>query len=308
MAIKAGLDPDIAVQLVTLNPARHMRLTPWVGSIAPGRYADLVLVDDVAAVSIRAVWADGRQVSEGATYTGPLPRIDWPDWATRTVKIDRAMTAEDFAIPAPGDGPTAQAALLRPFHWHDDFITMALPVSGGVVQRDPARNVTKFAMVDRFSGQGQTARMFWLGCGPRTPDTALAASLGHDKHNIWVTGSSDAAMAQAVNALRDIQGGWALVTAGQVTTVRYEVGGLMTARPAAELDAEMQALYAAAEQVDWMYEPTFTPRWWPGFPERLAFATLTCAPWRWVLVAPSPLAPLGFVNVTTNGQTHPVVW
>ena len=92
-----------------------------------------------------------------------------------------------------------------------------------------------------------------------------------------------------------------------VATVRYEVGGLMTCRPAHELDAEMQALYREGESIDWMYEPTFSPRWWPGFPERLAFATLTCAPWRWVLVAPSPLAPEGFVNVAT-GQTHPIVW
>jgi adenine deaminase len=56
-----------------------------------------------------------------------------------------------------------------------------------------------------------------------------------------------------------------------------------------------------------MYEPTFRPRWNPGFPERLMFATLTCAPWTWVLVAPSPLAPEGFVNVST-GEVHPIVW
>jgi adenine deaminase len=69
----------------------------------------------------------------------------------------------------------------------------------------------------------------------------------------------------------------------------------------------MQALYAAGATVAWMYEPSFHPRWGPGFPERLAFATLTCAPWRWVLVAPNPMAPDGFVNVAT-GATHPVVF
>ncbi len=308
LAIENGLAPEIAIQLVTINPARHMRLTPWVGSIAPGRYGDVVLLDDVEKLSIAQVWADGKQVSEKSGYIGPLPRIDWPDWATKTVNIQRQLTAGDFAIIAPAGRETVQAALLRPFHWADEFITTELPVVDGHVQRDSDRNITKFAIVDRFSGEGKTARMFWLGTGPKTPDTALASSLGHDKHNIWVTGSSDAAMAQAVNALHDIQGGWALVREGKlVATVRYEIGGLMTARPAAALDAEMQALYAEGAKVEWMYEPTFSPRWWPGFPERLAFATLTCAPWRWVLVAPSPLAPQGFVNVQT-GETHPVVW
>ena len=308
VAIKAGLAPDIALQLVTINPARHMRLTPWVGSIAPGRFADIVLLDDVASLSIAEVWADGEKVSTGPRYLGPIPAIFWPDWATQTINIGRDITAQDFEIPAAPGRTTMQAALLRPFHWAEDFLTMEMPVQDGAVQRDPARNVTKFAIVDRFSGAGKTSKMFWLGTGPRTPDTALACSMGHDKHNIWVTGSSDAAMAQAVNTLRDLQGGWALVQGGSVlATVRYEVGGLMTQRPAPDLDAEMQELYRQAEQIEWMYEPTYSPRWGPGFPERLAFATLTCAPWRWVLVAPSPLAPDGFVNVAT-GQTHPVVW
>jgi adenine deaminase len=308
LAMEAGLPLEIAVQLVTINPARHMRLTPWVGAIAPGRFADLVLLGDVASLSIAEVWADGQQVSEGKTYSGPLPNIAWPGWATGTVNIQREMVAEDFAIAAEPGRQTMSAAILRPFHWADEFITMDLPVADGLVQRDAGRNVTKFAIVDRFSGQGLTSKMFWLGTGPKTPETALACSMGHDKHNIWVVGSSDAAMAKAVNALRETQGGWALVCEGELAaTVRYEVGGLMTCRPPAELDAEMQALYAAAEGIEWMYEPTFSPRWWPGFPERLAFATLTCAPWRWVLVAPSPLAPEGFVNVAT-GETHPIVW
>jgi adenine deaminase len=81
----------------------------------------------------------------------------------------------------------------------------------------------------------------------------------------------------------------------------------MTCRPAEELDAETRNLYAEAEKVDWLYEPSWHPRWQPGFPERLAFATLTCSPWQWVLVAPSERAPQGFVNVRT-GETHPVVW
>lgn len=308
LAIESGLPPEIAIQCVTINPARHMRLTPWVGSIAPGRFADIVLLDDVQTLSIAKVWADGKQVSEGKTYLPDVPEIDWPDWARQTVNIGRPVTAQDFAIAAEPGRTTMKAALLRPFHWHDDFITMELPVEKNEVQRDASRNVTKFAVVDRYSGETNVGRMFWLGTGPSTPDCALACSMGHDKHNIWVVGSSDAAMALAVNAIAEMQGGWALVDRRRVTaTVRYEVGGLMTCRPPEALHEEMQALYKAGEAIEWMYEPTYSPRWWPGFPERLAFATLTCAPWRWVLVAPGPLAPQGFVNVQ-SGKTHPIVW
>lgn len=308
LAIESGLAPEIAYQCVSINPARHMRLTPFVGSIAPGRFADLVMLDKAATVSIAEVWADGEQVSEHKTFTGHLPRIDWPDWATKTVNIGRKLSADDFAIPAEGTRETMQAALLRPFHWDDNFITTELPVVDGQVQRDTERNITKFAVVDRFSGKGKVAKMFWLGCGPKTPDTAVGCTVAHDKHNIWVVGSSDAAMAEVVNRIVDNQGGWALVTDGKVVAdVHYEVGGLMTNRPAEALDAEMDKLYAEANKIEWLYEPTFSPRWFPGFPERLQFATLTCAPWRWVLVAPTDAVPQGFVNVQT-GESHPVVW
>jgi adenine deaminase len=307
-AIGYGLAPEVAIACVTINPARHMRLTPWVGSVSPGRYADIVLLRDVPLLDIAEVWADGRPVAIAGDYTAPIPAIAWPAWATRTVKVGRELTADDFRVTAAPGRATMQAAVLRPFHWADDFLIEKLPVSDGAVQRDAARTITKFAVVDRHTGQGAVARMFWRGCGPATEGTALASSLAHDTHNIWTVGSCDAAMAQAVNAVAAMQGGWALVVRGKLAaTVRYEIGGLMTARPAAALDTDMQALYRVAESVEWMHEPTFSPRWPRGFPERLAFATLTCSPWRWVLVAPTPAIPEGLVNVRT-GETHPVVW
>jgi adenine deaminase len=308
LAIESGLAPEIAIQCATINPARHMRLTPFVGSLSPGRFADTVLVSDARTLRIEKVWADGAQVSEGGKYIGAVPRIDWPAWATDTINIRRAVTAADFALKAEPGRATMKAAVIRPFHWRPEFYTLELPVRDGEVQRDPSETITKFAIVDRFSGEARISKMFWRGCGPKTPETGLACSVGHDKHNVWVVGSSDAAMAKAVNALTAIHGGWALVREGELAaTVRFEVGGLMTCRPAEELDAEMQRLYAEARKVEWMYEPTFRPRWYPGFPERLMFATLTCAPWTWVLVAPCDQAPEGFINVQT-GETHAIVW
>jgi len=307
-AIAHGLAPEIAIQCATINPARHMRIDQWVGSIAPGRYADIVLLDDAPSVSIAHVYVDGKLVSTAKAYVGPLPKINWPDWATKTMNVGRKLSAADFAIQAEPGRKTMRAAVLRPFHWNEDFLVEELPVVDGEVQRDPERLITKWALVDRYRGDGATARMFWTGCGPQDPDTALACSVAHDSHNVWAIGSSDEAMAAAVNRLQEIDGGWVLVHRGKVAgEVRYEIAGLMTARSAEALDAEMQAFYRAAGEVTWMYKPSALNLWKPGFPEFLIFATLTCSPWRWVLVAPSKLAPEGFVNVQT-GETHKVVW
>ena len=308
LAIQFGLSPEIAIQCATINPARHMRIDQWVGSITPGRYADLVLLDDVAAFSIAHVYADGILCSNGPAFVGPSPDLTWPDWATKTMNVGRTLTAADFAISAEPGRKTMTAAVLRPFHWNEEFLTEDLPVQDGLVQRDPARLITKWSLIDRYRGDGAVSAMFWIGCGPQDPDTALACSVAHDSHNIWCIGSSDAAMATAVNHLQDMDGGWVLVHGGQIVAeVRLEVAGLMTARPAEAFDADMQAFLTRANQVTWMYQPAAMNRWKPGFPEFLIFATLTCSPWRWVLVAPSKLAPNGFANVQT-GASHPIVW
>ena len=75
----------------------------------------------------------------------------------------------------------------------------------------------------------------------------------------------------------------------------------------ANLHPRTRQMVTTAAKVEWMYRPSALNLWKPGFPEFLKFATLTCSPWRWVLVAPSKLAPEGFVNVQT-GETHKVVW
>jgi adenine deaminase len=307
-AIHHGLAPEIAIQCATINPARHMRIDQWVGSVTPGRFADVVLLRDVATIDIAHVYSDGQLVSDGKTYTGPKTRIDWPDWASGSVNIGRTLAAGDFAIKAEPGRTTMEAAISRPFAWNEDFAVETLPVENGEVQRDPAKLITKWSMIDRYRGDGAVASMFWTGVGPADPDTALCCSVAHDSHNIWCIGSSDAAMAKAVNRLAEIDGGWVLVHRGEVVAeVRLEIAGLMTARPAEDFDADMKAFLARAEEVDWVYAPAAMNRWKPGFPEFLIFATLTCSPWRWVLVAPSELCPEGFVNVQT-GEMHKVVW
>ncbi len=308
-AIELGVPVEAAYAMVTRNPARHMRLDHWVGSATPGRYADIVLLRDPKTVDIAGVYADGQLVAENGAYLPGVIPIEWPAWATDTIHIQREITPGDFRIPAALGRTTMSAAVLYPYCFDEDFQVMELSVKDGAVQRDLARGVSKFAIVERFSGEGRTAKMFWCGTGPADPDSALACSVAHDKHNIWVVGSSDEAMALAVGTVRKNRGGWALVHRGKViATVSFEVGGLMACRPAEAVQADMERLYQVAEAVRWLYDARIRdPRFKPGFPERLIFSTLTCAPWRWVLVAPFEGGPQGLVNVAT-GQTHPVVW
>lgn len=304
-AIESGVAPEIAYQLGSYNTARHFHLESILGSIAPGRYADIVLMSDPKAVAITRVFVNGVLASKGSEYLLPIPKIDYPQWAHNTINIGRALQADDFAIKAPAGRKDVNVALMEPFWFAPDFITDTMPVQDdGSIKADPSRGIIKVAVVDRYHGQaGSTpsvSKMFWRNVGPKTPGSALASSQSHDLHNIWVAGNDDAAMALAVNTIAGMHGGWALVSGGKlVAKVTLDIAGLMTARPVAEVAGEMEALHTAADAMDWIGNP--------GLPDRMRFAFLTASPWKWQLVAPYDGNPVGFVNVT-NGETHAVVW
>jgi adenine deaminase len=310
-ALEKGVRPEIAYALGSYNTARHFRIDHWVGAIAPGRYADLVLLSDPQKLVIEQVYADGLKVSEKGKMLVPVPKIDWPDWVRKTVNLGGEITAADFAVVAPPGRATVEAAILKPFHFEPDFMRATLPVQDGLVQRDTAQGITKVALLDRYSGRKRISKMFWKEAGLKTPDSAMGCSIVHDNHNAWVTGSSDEAMALAANTMAEIDGGYVLVNQGKVAaTVRLEIGGLMTARSAEAFAHDLLALRAEMDKLEWLegYNAFIQEFLGVGhLTEALIYAFLTCPPWYWIMVPPTDAVPEGFVNNRT-GETHHVVW
>jgi len=299
-AIKSGVPVVDAYRMGSYNTAKHFRIDHLVGSLAPGRYADVVLVDDLEKVSVKQVIANGKLAAKDGKYLLDIPKVNYPDATRNTIKIPRALKPADFVVRAPKGRSEVQAAMMKPFYFSDTFITTTLPVQNGVVAAAPERGISKVAMVDRYKNQISISKMFWSDVGPLTPGSALASSQSHDLHNIWVLGNDDAAMAMAANAVAKLQGGWALVNNGKVAaTVRLEIAGLVSQRPVDAVAQELEELQAQADKMQWIGAP--------GLPERMRFAFLTASPWRWQLVAPYEGNPGGFVDVGT-GETHPVIW
>jgi adenine deaminase len=298
-AIQAGAPVEAAYAIASYYPARHHQIDGWVGSLAPGRFADVLLVGDPAKVDIKKVFADGQLVAEDGKYLLTVPKIAWPTWATETINIGRPVTAADFVIKAPPGKTEVTAAIQEPFAISPEQKTATLPVIGGTVQRDPAHGIIKAATVDRYGGMNKMGVIFWTGLGPLDPDCAVAASQSHDLHNISVVGSSDEAMAVAVNKIKELEGALVLVRDNKVAAyVRLEIGGLMASRPPAQVAKELEDMYAIADQMKWIGAP--------GFPQRIRYCMITCSPFRWRIVVPYPGNPGGLVDIAT-GRTMPIV-
>jgi adenine deaminase len=244
-AIACGCDPLIAIQMATINTATHFGLERELGSIAPGRRADMILTSDLREVPIDAVFARGVRVAEGGRLTVPCPHYDWPTGARTTVRMGRAKTAGDFAIAAPAgaDRVTARVIGVIENQAPTKALTAEMAVTGGLAEAQG--DVAHIALVERHRATGQVVNAFVAGFGYKGR-MALASTVAHDSHHMIIVGTDRAQMALAANRLAEVGGGATLWRDGrELALVELPIAGLMSDRPAREVADKAQALVAA---------------------------------------------------------------
>ncbi len=244
-AIACGCDPLVAMQMCTINTATHFGLEREIGSIAPGRRADLILTSDLTELPIERVIAMGRTVAMDGKLVAECPHLDWPESARTTVNMARDLTASDFDIPAP-DGVaevTARVIGVVENQAPTRALTRTLPVRDGVLE--PDGDTCRIALVERHRATGSVTNALVSGFG-YTGRMAMASTVAHDSHHMIVVGTCAENMALAANRLRAVGGGVTLYSDGiERAIVELPIAGLMSDRPAAEVAAKADALMAA---------------------------------------------------------------
>jgi adenine deaminase len=211
------------------------------GFIAPGRRADIVLLDDLATCSVNTVISAGRVVNE--ELFAARRRI--APVGLDSVKAP-AVTADDFRVT----GGPAEVAVIGVVAGRivTDRVVRRVPATNAERRADPANDIAKVAVVERHGKNGNIGRGFVTGFGLKKG--AIASSVGHDSHNICVVGVDDADMAAAVNRLREIRGGFVAVSEGAVRAeLALPVAGLMSREPFENIRAPLTALRAAARDL-----------------------------------------------------------
>ncbi len=235
-AIAQGLPPLVAIQMATLNTAEHFGVAREVGMIAPGRWADILLVPDLAEFRPVKVYAKGRLLAEEGRLLIDLPSYPYPRWARQSVHLARALTAADFRLPSKAN-PTAKAHVIGVIENQAPtrHLIMEVPVQHGEIRPDPARDLAKVALVERHHRTGRVQVGLVHGFGLRGR-CAIASTVAHDSHHMLVVGTDEEQMALAANRLAELGGGQIVVQDGQVIgQVALPIAGLMSDAPAPEV-------------------------------------------------------------------------
>lgn len=247
-AIALGVPPLAAYRSASLTAATAFGLRDR-GMIAPGKRADIVLLDDLETCVVSDVFAGGVLVNDAA-YRGrqPVAPVGLDSMKAAVVRAD------DFRIPVTG--ATAPVIGVIPGKIITEHLRMTLPVKDGAMGVDLDQDAVKVAVVARHGINDNIGRGFVHGFGMKRG--AIASSIGHDSHNICVVGVDETDMAIAVNRLVAIRGGFVVVEGG---TVRAElplpIAGLMSDRPFEELIQPLQDLRAAAKALGVVLQEPF---------------------------------------------------
>jgi adenine deaminase len=238
-AVQLGLPPITALQIASINTARHYRLRN-LGAIAPRFWADFIVFDHLKQFRIRQVYKKGRLVAEAGQYLArnparvPLPRST----------MNLRYTEGDLTVRALGKRRIKVIEIV-PEQIVTRTVIAAPRVEAGCVVADPGRDLLKLVVVERHRATGNVGVGFVRGFKLRRG--AIGSTVAHDAHNVVVAGTNDADIRCVIRELERLQGGQVAAVDGRITAaLPLPVAGLVSDRPLAEVMQRIEALNAAA--------------------------------------------------------------
>jgi len=224
LAVAEGLDPVRAIRMATYNVADYWRIER-TGAIAPGYWANLVILDDLRDFGVREVYWQGRRV---AAHGSPEFEVqtEIPTALRDTIHLPN-LSIDDLRLP-PERAKRAVGTI------DGQIVTRLLEVEPRIVEgeavADTERNLLKLVCVERHRATGNIGVGYVNGFGLKRG--ALATSIAHDAHNIVAVGTNDADILAAIRAVAQSGGGLAAVDGGEVLAhLPLPVGGILSDQP-----------------------------------------------------------------------------
>jgi len=248
-AITHGIAPITAVQMATINAAEHFNLDREIGMIAPGRFADILFVTNLAEFQADMVICRGKVIAQDQQLMIDMPAFEYPEWAIHSVHLGKTLSAEDFKLPAMNAAKVVanvigvienQAPTRR--------LRLEMAVTAGMIHPDRQRDIAKIAVIERHKGTGQVQVGLAHGFG-FDKACAIASTVAHDSHHMIVVGTDEAEMAMAANQLAQIGGGQLVVLEGKVIgQVALPIAGLMSDQKADQVAQQAETVLEGFRQ------------------------------------------------------------
>lgn len=256
-AVSLGLSPVRAIQAVTVNPATYSGLDQEIGGIAPGRFADLLLIDDLERCHVREVLIGGEVVARDGKSEVKRAPVALPDDMMHSLGLEPNVSADMFAIPC-----AASSAKVRAIELVNSTITaeriLNVTSRWGFIEARCEEDLLKVAVFDRHRRSGKIAKGFLKGFGAKVGAVGLTVNL--DENALVIVGSNDADMAHCANALIERGGGIAMVNRGQVLEkVEFPLGGICSLEPWKKVGRRLRHIHSCLRENGSLFDRPLFP-------------------------------------------------
>jgi adenine deaminase len=243
MAIAFGIEPTMAIRMATINTAKYFHLEQH-GAIAPGYYADIVVLDDLQSCRVNMVFKQGKKVAENGEMI--IPETPRPAVHIRSSINVKWLYETDFQIPAKSGKCRIIGHIPQQIITHQ--LLMDPKIENGLVTADISRDILKLAVIERHNASGNIGLGLLKGFGLKSG--ALGTSVAHDSHNIIVIGTNDNDMLTAAVQIIKMQGGLVVVDKNQVIqSLPLPIAGLISDKPLLEVKNKLEAVNQAAKSL-----------------------------------------------------------
>lgn len=247
-AIRAGVDPITAIQMGSINSAEAYRIDDIVGSISPGRLANILLINDPKEFRVDAVIHEGRLVAKDKKLVIDLQAPERSSVFKSELKCD-ITSPEDFEYKV--DIKEGRAKVLS-MNVEGPFVRkrrdVVLDVENGIVKPSIEKDVAMVSVIERFGRNGNKSLAFCSGWELKRG--AMASSAAPDDNNLIVMGVNAEDMSIAANHLIKEGGGQVIVRDGEIIEfLSLPVGGIASDLEPEEVSAREKLLKEAAREL-----------------------------------------------------------
>ena len=231
IAMNEGVDPITAYRMVTINPAVYFGMDHEIGGIAPGRYADILALKDLAHPTPELVVSKGRIIAEDGNLIESFPWKGWEAFFPLGSFSRRKWSAKEhhFHIASREKSITFPTIrLINPVITRIEWVDFI--IKDGLLDLDDKEGFCFLSLINR-DGKWVTNGVI-QGFG----NVEGLACTFNTAAEILAIGRNPTAMSAAVNRILDIKGGVVVIEGGRVFhEFSLPLGGLMSDLPMTEL-------------------------------------------------------------------------
>jgi adenine deaminase len=250
-AVHQGLDPVLAVQMATINPALHYDLQDR-GAIAPGYQSDILVVTDLLDFKVNKVYKKGKLVAEKGKC---LEKIS----PKKKSIVRETIHVKDFArkkLILKPRGKKINVIEIVPGQITTNKIVEEVKIGNDEVISDIEKDILKLVVVERHKDKGNIGIGFVKGFGIQRG--AIASSVSHDSHNIISVGASDEDIFLAVKRVMKLKGGMVVISGGLILAeLPLPIAGLMTDEDVDSVVLKTKALSSEVQKLGCRIEHPF---------------------------------------------------